>query len=182
MLCEAIPQLFRSGIRPFSAVIWNRKGAVPMKLFSVLAATVVVTAGLGSAQTIRVGTFHKPSIVVAFYRSPLWADALKAKLAELEVAKQAHDTSKVQDLEAWGNTQQELAPRQLSGDAPLTNILEALSPELPEIARRAGAHLMASDILFADPTVQTVDVTDLLLDYLKADAHTLSIVRDLRKR
>jgi hypothetical protein len=30
--------------------------------------------------------------------------------------------------------------------------------------------------------VQTVDITDLLLDYLKADAHTLEIVRDLRKR
>jgi hypothetical protein len=28
----------------------------------------------------------------------------------------------------------------------------------------------------------TVDLTDLLLDYLKADASTRSIVRDLRKR
>src|ERR1039458_10652571 len=131
MLCEAIPQLFRSGIRPFSAVIWNRKGAVPMKLFSVLAATVVVTAGLGSAQTIRVGTFHKPSVVVAFYRSPLWADALKAKQTELAAARKANDAPKVQELEGWGNARQQLAQRQLAGEAPIDNILEALAPQLP---------------------------------------------------
>jgi len=33
-----------------------------------------------------------------------------------------------------------------------------------------------------DPAVQKVDVTDLLLAYLKADSRTLSIVHDLRKQ
>ena len=42
--------------------------------------------------------------------------------------------------------------------------------------------LVAPDLPFADPTVEAVDVTDLLLDYLQADANTRSIVRDLRKR
>ena len=153
-----------------------------MKLFSVLVPVIAITAGLTCAQTIRVGTFHKQSVVVAFYRSPLWADVNKAKLAELDAAKKANDAGKVQDLEAWGNSHQDLAHRQLSGDAPITNILEALSPGLPEIARRAGVKLIAPDLPFADPTVETVDVTDLLLDYLKADASTRSIVRDLRKR
>src|ERR1035441_4496356 len=132
-----------------------------MKLLSILAAAIAVTAGLASAQTIRVGTFHKPSVVVAFYRSPLWSDVNKAKLAELEAAKKANDTSKVQELETWGTTHQELAHRQLAGEAPITNILEALSPGLPEIARRAGVKLIAPDLAFADPSVQTVDVTDL---------------------
>jgi hypothetical protein len=121
-------------------------------------------------------------VVVAFYRSPLWADATKAKVAELDAARKANDAGKVQDLETWGSTHQELAHRQLSGDAPITNILEALSPGLPEIARRAGVKLIAPDLPFADATIETVDVTDLLLDYLKADANTRSIVRDLRKR
>ena len=153
-----------------------------MKLFSILAAAITVTASLACAQTIRVGTFHKQSVVVAFYRSPLWADAAKAKVAELDAARKANDAGKVQDLEAWGSAHQELAHRQLSGDAPITNILEALSPGLPEIARRAVVKLIAPDLPFADPTVETVDVTDLLLDYLQADANTRSIVRDLRKR
>ena len=153
-----------------------------MKLFSVLVPVIAITAGLTCAQTIRVGTFHKQSVVVAFYRSPLWADATKAKVAELDAARKANDAGKVQDLEAWGSAHQELAHRQLSGDAPITNILEALSPGLPEIARRAVVKLIAPDLPFADPTVEAVDVTDLLLDYLQADANTRSIVRDLRKR
>src|ERR1039457_4440996 len=140
-----------------------------MKLFSILARPITVTASLACAQTIRVGTFHKQSVVVAFYRSPLWADATKAKVADLDAARKANDAGKVQDLEAWGSAHRERAHRQLSGDAPITNILEALSPGLPEIARRAVVKLIAPDLPFADPTVEAVDVTDLLLDYLQAD-------------
>ncbi|MGA3020029.1 MAG: hypothetical protein ABSF62_23160, partial [Bryobacteraceae bacterium] len=99
-----------------------------------------------------------------------------------DAAKKANDTGKVRDLEAWGSTHQELAHRQLAGEAPITDILEALAPGLPEIARRAGVKLIAPDLAFADPSVQTVDITDLLMDYLKADARTLEIVRALRKR
>jgi hypothetical protein len=153
-----------------------------VKLFTILAATVAVTAGLASAQAIRVGTFHKPSVVVAFYRSPQWAATIKAKTAELDAARKANDSKKVQDLEPWGTAHQELAHRQLAGEAPIANILEALSPGLPEIARRADVKLIAPDLAFADPAVQVVDVTDLLLDYLKADARTISIVHDLQKR
>jgi hypothetical protein len=153
-----------------------------MKQLSILAAAIAVTAGLAGAQTIRAGTFDKQSVVVAFYRSPQWADITKAKVAELDAAKRANDTAKVQDLETWGTTHQELAHRQLAGEAPIANILEALAAGLPEIARRAGVNLVAPDLAFSDPTVQTVDVTDLVLAYLKADARTLSIVHDLQKQ
>ena len=153
-----------------------------MKVLSILAAAIIVTAGPASAQTIRVGTFHKQSVVVAFYRSPLWADVNKAKVAELDAARKANDSGKVQDLETWGTMHQELAHRQLAGEAPISNILEALSPGLPEIARRADVRLIAPDLAFADRGVQAVDITDLLLDYLKADANTRAMVQDLRKR
>ena len=153
-----------------------------MKQLSILAAALAVAASLAGAQTIRAGVFDKQSVVVAYYRSPQWAEILKAETAELDAAKKANDTAKVRDLETWGTTHQELAHRQLAGEAPIGNILEALAPGLPEIARRAGVNLIAPDLAFADPAVQTVDVTDLLLAYLKADSRTLSIVQDLRKQ
>ena len=152
-----------------------------MKQLSTLAAALAVTAGLAGAQTIRAGVFDKQSVVVAFYRSPQWAEVNKAKAAERDAARKANNAAKVKDLEAWGATHQELAHRQLAGEAPIGDILEVLAPGLPEIARRAGVNLIAPDLAFADPTVQTVDVTDLLLAYLKADSRTLSIVHDLRK-
>lgn len=152
-----------------------------MNLFSIVAAAAL-TASLASAQTIRVGTFDKPSVVVAFYGSPQWADTLKAKQAELAAAKKANDTQKAKDLEAWGGAQQELAHRQLEGDAPIANILDALAPQLPEVARKAGVVLIAPDLPYADRSVQTVDVTDLLLDCLHANQRTRGIVRDLQKQ
>jgi len=132
------------------------------------------------AQTVRVGTFHKASIVVAFYRSPLWAESLKAKMAEMAVAKAANDTKKVQELDAWGNAHQETAHQQLAGEAPITNILEALAPGLPEIAKKARVAMIVADLPYADSSVETVDVTDMLLDWLKADERTRTIVRGLK--
>jgi hypothetical protein len=132
------------------------------------------------AQPVRVGTFHKATIVVAFYRSPLWAESLKAKMAEMAAAKAANDTKKVQELDAWGNAHQETAHQQLAGEAPIANILEALAPAWPEIAKKARVAMIVADLPYADSSVQTVDVTELLLDWLKADERTRAIVRGLK--
>jgi hypothetical protein len=154
-----------------------------VKLPICFAAAFVLFGGLRTeAQPVRVGTFHSPSIVVAYYRSPMWADVLKAKMADREAAKQANDDKKVQELEAWGKSQQELAHRQLSGEAPITNILAALRPALPQIADQAQVALIAPDLLYIGSSVTTVDITDLILDWLKADERTRKIVRDLRSR
>jgi hypothetical protein len=126
-----------------------------------------------------VGTFHKASIVVAFYRSPLWAETLKVKMAEMATAKTAKDTKKVQELNAWGKAQQETAHQQLAGEAPISNILEALAPGLPEVAKKARVAMIVADLPYADSSVQSVDVTEVLLDWLKADQRTRTIVRGL---
>jgi len=153
-----------------------------MKLTNLAAVGFIATlaAAQAPAQTVRVGTFHKPSIVVAFYRSPLWAVTLKAKTAEMALAKAANDTKKVQELDAWGNAQQEMAHQQLAGQAPLTNILEALAPAWPEIAKKARVSMIVADLPYADSSVEKVDVTEMLLDWLKADERTRTIVRGLK--
>jgi hypothetical protein len=153
-----------------------------MKLTNLAAVGLIAALAVAQApaQTVRVGTFHKASIVVAFHRSPLWADSLKAKMAEMAAAKAANDTKKVQELDAWGNARQETAHQQLAGEAPITNILEALAPAWLEIARKARVAMIVADLPFADSSVQTVDVTEALLDWLKADERTRTIVRGLQ--
>lgn len=151
-----------------------------MRLLSS-AAVMGLTAML-AAQPIKVGTFHKPSVVVAFYRSPQWASVIQTKVAELQEAKKANDTKRAEELDAWGKTQQELAHKQLTGEAPITNILEALAPAFPEVARKAQVAVITPDLPYADRAVEQVDVTDLLVDWLKSDERTRKIVRDLRSR
>ena len=138
-------------------------------------------ACLLAAQTVRVGTFHKASVAVAYYRSPLWAETLKSQMAAMQAAKRANDTQKVKELEEWGGKRQEIAHRQLTGEAPITNILEALTPAFPEIARQARVAIVVADLPYADASVRTVDVTDSILDWLKADEATRKIVQELRK-
>jgi hypothetical protein len=48
-------------------------------------------------------------------------------------------------------------------------------------ARRAGVTLIVLDVAFADAPVQTVNVTEFVLAYLKADSRTLSIIQSLPK-
>ena len=153
-----------------------------MKLTNLAAAGLIAALAVSEApaRTVRVGTFHKASIVVAFYRSPLWAESLKAKMAEMAAAKAANDTKKVQELDAWGNAGQETAHQQLAGEAPITNILEALAPAWPEIAKKARVAMIVADLPYADSSVQSIDVTEMLLDWLKADERTRTIVRGLK--
>jgi hypothetical protein len=75
-----------------------------MKLLALLAA-VAFTAGLASAQAIRAGTFHKQSIVVAFYRSPQWEDAIKAKSAESDGRQEIQRCRKSAETRELGQDQ-----------------------------------------------------------------------------
>jgi len=100
----------------------------------------------------------------------------------MKVAKAANDTAKIEQLDTWGGTQQEMAHKQLMGEAPLTNILDVLTPAFPSIADKAQVSVVASDLLFAGPSVEKVDVTDCFLDWLKADDTTRKMIREMRNQ
>jgi hypothetical protein len=139
-------------------------------------------APLLPAEPVRVGTFDKPSVVLAFYRSPQWAGILKAKMAEMDAAKKANDTKKIEELNAWGGASQEMAHKQLEGKASIANILEVLAPAFPEIARKAQVSKIDPEVTHATADVQPVDVTVALMDWLKADDTTRKMAKDLRER
>jgi len=143
-----------------------------------LIATILASAIAG--QPARVGTFDRQSIVVAYYRSPLWAETMNSKLAERDAAKQAGDTAKVQELNAWGQAHQDLSHRQLMGLASIDNILQALAPAFTEVARKAGVEKIVAEKPPAG--AEAVDVTPLLLDWLKADSKTREIISHLPKQ
>jgi hypothetical protein len=118
-----------------------------------------------------VGTFDRTSIVLAYYRSPLWAAILADRRYELTTVKASNDTARAKELEKYGAESQELAMQQVTGKAPLGNILAVLQPEFKELSSK----MKLSSIVEApgpDPKAGTVDVTSLLMDWLKASAET----------
>ncbi|MCW5962828.1 MAG: hypothetical protein KIT83_02225 [Bryobacterales bacterium] len=152
-----------------------------MRTQLILIAAIAAFTTVAAAQTIRVGVFDSKAAVIGFYRSPKWAATIKAKHAEMDAAKKANDTARIQALEAWGSGKQDMAHRQLAGEAPIANILEALAAGLPEIAQGAGVVLIVPDLPYADKSVQTVDVTERVLDFFEADLRTRALVKEMTK-
>lgn len=151
------------------------------KTIAILFFLLVPFHPLGSpAQEVRIGTFDRTAIVIAYYRSPQWSAMLKQKRAEMDEARRVNDTAKMKELDAWGGQSQELAHQQLMGKAGIGNILDALQPAFEEIEQSENL----SSILPAparDSTAQTDDVTDRLLDWLKADDATRKTIHDFEQ-
>jgi hypothetical protein len=149
-----------------------------MKYAWMAAACVILPLSAARAQSERLGTFDRRSIVLAFYRSPQFAAVMKQKTAARDSAKRVGDTARVRELEHWGASQQELAHQQLYGGAPVTNILEMLKPTLDSIGK---AMKLQAIVAAPAPTSRSeiVDVTPQILDWLKADAKTRELVRQL---
>ena len=60
---------------------------------------------------------------------------------------------------------QEVAHRQLAGEAPLTNIVMVLKEKLPEMAKQAGVHAIAEQGKFDAEGCETKDVTKALTGF-----------------
>jgi len=134
---------------------------------------------LGPQPAERLGVFDRSSIVLAYCRSTLWMSQVRAKRERMEAARRAGDRRTASELDPWGREARRLADRQLAGRAPIDNLLLALQARLAGIASRAG---VTHVVLKTPPGVETVDVTPLPLDVMRADAATREMVEKLRRR
>jgi hypothetical protein len=157
-----------------------------MKLMVVVVPLFLAVTGCQSAPqqtpaTVRVGTFHAPSLVVAYYRSELHAKDLAGMAAARDAAVKAGDAAKAGEIEKRGAEMQDLAHRQLSGEAGIAAILERLKADLPAIAREADVRIIVTHALFLGVGVENVDVTAALVERLHPDQETLRILAELQQ-
>jgi hypothetical protein len=154
-----------------------------MKVLTATLLTCALFFGIrcAPAQNAHVGTFDRRAIVIAYYSSPQWAAILKQKHADLQAAQIAHDQKKMDELNAWGGQSQKMAEEQVFGSAPITNIVEALQPAFAEIEKSSNLSGIVEAPASGVPA-ESVDVTDRLLDWLKASERTREIIRSLPQR
>lgn len=157
-------------------------------LAALLALPLAAAAQAPAAPTQPVpviGTFDRSSIVLAYYRSPIWEAILDDRRFELKTVKAANDTARAKELEKYGAESQDLAMQQLTGKAPIDNILAVLQPEFRELTNK----MKLSAIVDSPDTDQkaqgqkaaTVDVTSLLMDWLKASSETRKMAAELHQ-
>jgi len=134
---------------------------------------------------IQVGVFNSKALVLACYRSPMFADQINDLRKQKADALAQKDQKRADELEKQGAAMQDLAHRQLTGAAPIDNILDALKSALPRVAADAGVQIIPSSadvLLFRSEDVRNVDLTDALVRELKADEKTLQLIAEFLRK
>lgn len=133
---------------------------------------------------IRVGTFDSRLVTTAYVRSPIFQRRLANMQAELKDAQASGDAKRVKQLQAEGPALQALIHKQGFSTWPIHDILETIKDQLPDIAAQAKVDVLVSkwDIVFQRQDVETIDVTDRLVEPFSPSEETRKILASLRKR
>lgn len=123
----------------------------------------------------RIGTYDSRAIAVAFVGSEVYNDTVGETMAEMmeeyRKAESEGDKKRVEELRSWGKAQQALRHKQGFSTAPVDDILEHITDQLPAIKRQANVELLVSKwdtkTLARHKSAQHVDVTMLLVETLK---------------
>lgn len=130
---------------------------------------------------IRIGVYDSRGVALAWARSPEFVQWLSDKRQEYKDAKTANDTTKVKELDnemPWMQVRLHLRAFSTAGAGDL---LRKVADGIPAVAREAGVTLIVSkwEMPFADPSVETVDVTVPLAKLFKPDEQTLKMVGEI---
>ncbi len=136
----------------------------------VVASLFFPAAGLraqtGADTQLTVGIFSRTYVVQAFYRSAAWKNRMVKLVQERNDAAIAGDTAKVDKIDQELGNIQTLARQQAAGEAPLTNIFEALKDEWPAIAQEAKVDIIIDPPVYLKPGSALVDVTSYIVNHL----------------
>ncbi len=122
-----------------------------------------ISPTISTGKKIRVGTFDRTKLLVAFYSSEHWNRALRELQSRKKAAQAREDNKAVEELEARGASLQTRAHQQLSGEASLSEIIKAFEKTLPDIAKKAGVSLVVEKPLYHDREIEFVDLTEEII-------------------
>jgi len=136
-----------------------------------------------------IGTYDSRAIAVAFVGSKVYKDTAGKELADMlqeyKKAEAEGDTKRVEELKTWGESQQALLHRQGFSTAPVDNVLEYISEQLPKIMNRTGVELLVSKwdakTLAKYQSAERVDVTMRLVEAFKQNDKQKKIAIEIQK-
>jgi hypothetical protein len=127
-----------------------------------------VRAESATAPKVTVGIFSRARLVQTFYRSEIWKATMQAKILEQNQAVTAGDAARADQIDREINAMQALAQKQVTGEAPLKNILDVLKADWPAIAKESGVDLIVEAPLYQAMGAGVVDVTPSVVRCLQA--------------
>lgn len=140
--------------------------AVLGSAFLILCGGALTSADAPKGQ-LRVGTFDRTALLIAYYKSAANESHLASMQKSRDEAKAAGNQELAKKIDEEGGALQELAHKQLVGQAELTNIYEHLKPALRGIGEKANVAVIVEKPWFNDESVELVDITSELVGQLK---------------
>jgi hypothetical protein len=134
----------------------------------------------GGTGKVRVGIYESRCVAVAFGNSK-YNTKVRELMEEYKKAEAAGDKKKVEELKVKGEKGQDLLHRQGFGKYPVDDCLVPIKDALPKICKAAGVELIVGSVNYASPSVETVDVTDLLVKEYSPSEKVLQWVKEIRK-
>ncbi|MHC4623144.1 MAG: hypothetical protein ACYS4W_04510 [Planctomycetota bacterium] len=133
---------------------------------------------------VVVGTFDSRAIAVAQFGKMLKEGYLEKLRAELKEAEAAGDTHRVKELKAKGPALQKQYHMQAFGTAPVDDLLEEVKKDIPRIARASGVDVIICvyDVVYQNPSVDFVDVTDRMVELFGPDEKTLKTIKAIQQK
>lgn len=113
-----------------------------------------------------VGIFSRAAVVQVYYRSAVWKAKMQAMIDNRNKAVAANDVATADRFDQEFAATQALAQKQLTGEAPLTNIYEQLAPEWPAIAKEAGVDIIIDTPIYQTMSARVIDVTPFIFKRL----------------
>jgi len=135
-----------------------------------------------SKEKLRVGTFDSRCIAIAYGRSDEFIKEIDSIKTEVVKAKEEGNVQRVEELEKLGATRQFLMHQQGFSNGSIINIMAKLKEIFPTISAENNVQMILSkwEVMFADESIEFVDITDQLVDYFNPDEETRKILGQIK--
>jgi hypothetical protein len=165
------------------------KGGQAMKTVTILLMAAV--AAVASGQTAsppaddaatrpkaRIGVYDNRAIAVAYAASSF--NPIDQKMEEHKTAKLSGDDDKINELKAWGESQQRQLHFQGFGRVPVGDLLQHVKEGVAKLAADMQLTAIAMQCDYTAPDAELIDVTDQLVELFKPSAKTRDMARKVR--
>ena len=131
---------------------------------------------------IRIGTFDSRCVALAYGRSPDFMKEMDSVKIALAKAKEEDNKERIEELEQLGPTKQVLMHQQVFSNGSGLNILEKVKDKVPAIAKENNLKMILSkwEIIFADESIDFIDITDQLVTIFNPDEQTKKIIENMK--
>ena len=160
----------------------------------VLTFAVVLLAGLSlcsatygekpaSEPKLRIGTYEPYILALAYYKSDMFKTRVNELVSQIKAAEADGKTELHKKLNTEGMVLQRQKRAQLSGRAPVDNIVAQMKDALPEIAQASGVVAIAANLAYHSPDdVELLDITDAMVGQFNPSKETLRAIKTMTKQ